>query len=338
MRPRCDLQPNWQYGQWRKRSTRIIKDRPRETLASGRPQGVIVCVALLAALTLGVSTAAAIDVPPPPTAEAITAGAAPVPTVTAAPAAPAAAPAPAVATILGTRVLRSGMRGADVKQLQRLLRKRGFAVTVDGAFGPGTRKAVKALQRRFKFPPTGVVNAAFFKRLGIAFRGQRSGASGTAPTVKTAYPLAGPNAAKAKYLKAFPVAGKHTYTNDFGAPRHQGTHEGNDIMAARGVPARAVATGTIKRLTRAETGLGGIWIWLRDTKGNEYYYAHLNSIVAGLDAGSAVTAGQVIGAVGNTGDARYGATHLHFEVHPGGGAAANPYTDLRAVDPEPPAL
>jgi murein DD-endopeptidase MepM/ murein hydrolase activator NlpD len=337
MRPRCDLQPNWQYGQWRKRSTRIINDRPSDTIASGRPQGVIVCIALVAALALGVSTAAAVDVPPPPTADAIAPGAAPVPTVTVAPAAPAASVAPA-ATLLGTRVLRAGMSGADVKQLQRILRKRGFTVTVDGAFGPGTRKAVKALQRRFKLRVTGVVNAAFFKRLGIAFRGQASGTSAAAPKVKGTYPLAGPNAAKAKYLKVFPVAGKHTYTNDFGAPRHQGAHEGNDIMAARGVPVRAVAAGTIKRLTRVETGLGGIWIWLRDTKGNEYYYAHLSSIVAGLDAGSVVTAGQVIGAVGNTGDARYGATHLHFELHPGGGAAANPYTDLRAVDPEPPAL
>jgi len=241
-------------------------------------------------------------------------------------------------TLLGSRVLRLGLHGADVKQLQRILRRRGLGVTADGAFGPRTQQAVKALQRRFRLRATGVVNAAFFKRLGIEFRGQRSGSSGAAPKIAGSYPIAGPNAAKAKYLKAFPVAGKHTYTNDFGAPRHQGTHQGNDVMAARGVPVRAVATGTIMRLTRVETGLGGIWIWLRDANGNEYYYAHLNSIVAGLDAGSAVTVGQVIGAVGNTGDARYGATHLHFEIHPGGGTAVSPYTDLRAVDPEPPPL
>ena len=46
-------------------------------------------------------------------------------------------------------------------------------------------------------------------------------------------------------------------------------------MAVRGVPLVSVADGVIARLTRAETGLGGIWVWLRDAKGNTYYYAHM---------------------------------------------------------------
>ena len=286
-------------------------------------------VAILATLTLGVSVATAIDVPLPTSPEIASTGAPPEPA--------AAAVAPTASSLLGARSLRVGARGADVRELQRILRKRGLKVSVDGAFGHRTSEAVKALQRRFRMRPTGVANAAFLKRLGVKIRTVRSGASPAVPVDPTNYPLVGPNAGRAKYLLAFPVAGKHTYFDDFGAPRAQGTHQGNDVMAARGVPVRAVAPGTIKRMTRVESGLGGIWIWLQDTRGHEYYYAHLTTISDGLEAGSPVTLGQVIGTVGNTGDARYGATHLHFEIHPGGGAAVNPYTDLLAVDPEPPA-
>jgi murein DD-endopeptidase MepM/ murein hydrolase activator NlpD len=286
-------------------------------------------VALLATLLIGTSAATAVDVPLPSSPETAAVGAPPEP-------APVVS-APTASSLLGSRALRVGSRGADVRELQRILRKRGLKVTIDGAYGKRTSEAVKVLQRRFKLRANGVANAAFLKRLGVKIRSVRSGASPASPVDATSYPLAGPNAAQAKYLLAFPVAGKHTYFNDFGAPRSQGGHQGNDIMAARGVPVRAVAPGTIKRLTRVETGLGGIWIWLQDTRGHDYYYAHLDSITAGLDGGSAVTLGQVIGTVGNSGDARYGATHLHFEVHPGGGGAVNPYTDLLAVDPEPPA-
>jgi murein DD-endopeptidase MepM/ murein hydrolase activator NlpD len=286
-------------------------------------------VAVLATLVIGVPAASAIDVPLPGSPETAAVGAPPEP-------APVAV-APPPSSLLGSRALRVGSRGADVRELQRILRKRGLKVTVDGAYGKVTSEAVKVLQRRFKMRANGVANAAFLKRLGVKIRSVRSGTSPATPAEATDYPLAGPNAAKAKYLQAFPVGGKHTYFNDFGAPRSQGSHQGNDIMAARGVPVRAVAAGQIKRMTRVETGLGGIWIWLLDTRGNEYYYAHLTSITNGLEAGSAVTVGQVIGTVGNTGDARYGATHLHFEIHPGGGGAVNPYTDLLAIDPEPPA-
>ena len=306
-----------------------MNDRPRDPIASGRPRGAIGWLCLLSALMFGSTAAFAVDVPPPTTPDSIPPGAP-----------PAAAPAPGTVaptdTLLGSRVLRIGMRGPDVKQFQRILRKRGFKVTPDGAFGSQTRRAVKSLQRRFKLPATGVVNKVLFTRLGIKLRGELSGTPST-PAPTGDYPLVGPNAAKAKYLKAFPVAGPHSYSNDWGAPRPQGTHQGNDIMANRNVPVRAVVAGSIKQMSRVETSRGGITIWLRDAAGNTFFYAHLDHIVDGLEVGSKVDLGQVLGGVGNTGDARGTVTHLHFEIHPGGGSAVNPYTDLRAVDPDVPA-
>ena len=172
--------------------------------------------------------------------------------------------------------------------------------------------------------PTGIVNAALLKRLKIKVR---AAAAVTAPPVRAIAPGASP------YLKVFPVAGEYSYSDDYGAARHQGAHEGVDIMADRDTPLVAVDDVTVKRLTRAETGLGGIWVWLVRADGTEYYYAHMASIAPGIDVGTKLTAGQVVGGVGNTGDARYGATHLHFEVHPAGGASTDPYPHLVAVDP-----
>ncbi len=316
----------------------IINVRPRDSVASGRPRVIVGLIVLLATLIVA-PAAVAVDVPLP----VVPVSGVPLPGVpetvgAGAPPETVANATPVGGRVLGVRELRIGSTGADVRELQTILRRRGFRVTVDGAFGIKTRNAVKALQRRLKVRRSGVVTPALLKRLGIKIRDVRSGTP-TAPATPvdpSTSPLAGPNAAKAVYLKAFPVAGKHTYSNDWGAPRSQGSHQGTDVMAARGVPVRAVADGTIKRLTRAETGLGGIWIWLKDARGNEYYYAHLNTITDGVEVGTAVTAGQVVGTVGNTGDARYGATHLHFEIHPGGGGAVNPHPDLTAVDPAPP--
>jgi murein DD-endopeptidase MepM/ murein hydrolase activator NlpD len=84
---------------------------------------------------------------------------------------------------------------------------------------------------------------------------------------------------------------------------------------------------------RTEKGLGGIYVWLKRADGTEYYYAHMATIAAGIEVGTRVSAGQVIGTVGNTGDARYGAHHLHFEIRTGGSTPINPYTHLVAVDP-----
>lgn len=218
-----------------------------------------------------------------------------------------------------------GSSGDMVMDLQRELRRRGIKIRVDGKFGRSTRAGVRIMQRRMKAKATGRADAKFLRRLGIQVRAVASTPAGLgAPT------------GGARYLRVFPVQGEHTYFDDWGAPRGSRSHQGTDVMADKGTPVVAVADGTIKRLTREPTGLGGIWIWLLDTEGNEYYYAHLDSIVPLLEAGTAVAAGQVIGAVGNTGDAAYGADHLHFEIHPGGGGAVNPFTELISVDPNPP--
>lgn len=233
-----------------------------------------------------------------------------------------------VAPTSQTTRLAPGATGADVEALQRALRREGFPLRVDGVFGSTTRTAVRALQARLGLRRTGVADAQLLRRLGLG--GNAAPVPRPAPTSARAIASAG-----AGLIRVFPVHGRHTYTNDFGAPRPQGSHEGHDILAARGTPLVAVTDGFVARLSRVERGLGGIWVWLRDRAGNTYYYAHMDSVANGLEPGGRVSAGQIIGTVGNSGDARYGATHLHFEIHPGGGAAINPDSELRTVDPTP---
>lgn len=253
-----------------------------------------------------------------------------VPAMTTTPTVTAPVTVPATLTI---RALRVGMFGEDVRQLQRILSERGARIAIDGAFGPATLVAVRRAQRRMRLPATGRASVTFLARLGLRSR-LAAAATPPAPIVAPT-PTATPGVGQ--YTKVFPVAADYRYSNDFGAPRSQGSHEGNDILAPRNTPIVAVAAGTITRANRLEKGLGGIYLWLKDASGTEYYYAHMQSIVDGIDVGTSVSVGQPIGAVGNSGDARYGATHLHFEVHPGGAAspAINPYSDLVAVDPKP---
>jgi len=204
-------------------------------------------------------------------------------------------------------VLFVGASGPRVRRVQEALRRRGYRLAVDGAYGPRTRLAVARLQRRLGLRVNGAVDARLLRRLA---------------------------ASRPHRLAVFPVQGPHSFIDDFGAPRHQGPHQGNDIIAVRGAPVVAVADGAIEQMTRVERGLGGIWIRLRADAGTAYYYAHLSSIAPGLVPGTRVAAGQRIGAVGRTGDARGGVHHLHFEIHPRGGRRViNPYAALRAVDP-----
>jgi murein DD-endopeptidase MepM/ murein hydrolase activator NlpD len=246
-------------------------------------------------------------------------GAAPAPTATTTPSSPTAALRASTPATVVIR-LRLGSRGEAVKNLQRALRKRGFRVSIDGVYGPGTRAAVRALQRRLNMRPTGVADTKLLKRLKLKTRAVAS--------VGVSSPARGTG-----MLSVFPLIGDYSYFDDFGAARHQGSHEGTDIMADKGTPLVAVADGVMKRVQRTETGLGGIYVWLQRADGTEYYYAHMASIATGIEPGTRVSAGQVIGTVGNTGDARYGAHHLHFEIRTGGTTPINPYTHLVAVDP-----
>jgi murein DD-endopeptidase MepM/ murein hydrolase activator NlpD len=128
---------------------------------------------------------------------------------------------------------------------------------------------------------------------------------------------------------AFPVAGKHRFSDDWGAPRQDtGFHEGNDVFADAGTPVVAVTDGVLRRVGTAR--VPGNRLYLYSKRGDYYFYGHLSSFARDARSGLRVKAGQVIGFVGSTGDAEQTPPHVHFEVHPGAGDAVDPYPFLRA--------
>jgi murein DD-endopeptidase MepM/ murein hydrolase activator NlpD len=113
----------------------------------------------------------------------------------------------------------------------------------------------------------------------------------------------------------FPVYGPASYTNSFGAPRANTVwHHGEDIFAPLGAPILAVADGIVYSV--GWNDIGGLRLWLQDQAGNEFYYAHLSAFSPLAVNGAQVKAGDVLGFMGNTGDAEATPYHLHFEIHP----------------------
>jgi murein DD-endopeptidase MepM/ murein hydrolase activator NlpD len=146
----------------------------------------------------------------------------------------------------------------------------------------------------------------------------------------------------------FPVVGTVSYTDDFGAPRAGGVHQGIDILAARRAPAVAVEAGTVEFWKTSANA--GCMLYLHGASGTTYLYIHLNNdltarndnrgtcvagtaYASGLKDGARVAAGQLVAYVGDSGDANGIHPHLHFEVHPDDGSAVDGYPYLRKAQP-----
>lgn len=144
----------------------------------------------------------------------------------------------------------------------------------------------------------------------------------------------------------FPVVGPTRFSDDFGAARGQGGHQGNDVLAERRAPVVAVEAGSVERWTRSPGA--GCMLYLDGRSGTTYLYVHLNNDLTrgndnrgscvdgiayapGLRDGQPVRAGELLGYVGDSGDADGMHPHLHFELHPGDGAAVSPYRWLRSA-------
>lgn len=123
-----------------------------------------------------------------------------------------------------------------------------------------------------------------------------------------------------------PIRGALSFTDDWGSPRAVGGgHVGNDLFAARGTPVVAPVSGSV---SMRQGRLQGNGVFLSGSDGNSYWMFHLDRYEGGSRS---VARGEVVGYVGNTGNAAGGATHVHFEFHPGHGGPVDPYSILRAA-------
>lgn len=207
------------------------------------------------------------------------------------------------------------LRRAAVKEVDRLGR---VAEAARAAQAAEAAKAAQEARRRAQATVGDGVRSSSAASAGspaeFPAAAPPGGSAAAAPTV--------PTAAEAGDWVC-PVQGPHAFSNDYGAARWGGgAHMGNDILAPRGTPVVASVSGVV---TQRSGAVSGNAYFLRGDDGAEYFGAHLDS----FGASGRVAAGTVIGAVGNTGDAAGGPTHLHFEIHPAGGGYVNPYPTLK---------
>jgi peptidoglycan hydrolase-like protein with peptidoglycan-binding domain len=244
-----------------------------------------------------------------------------------------------------------GDRGPSVSDVQSRMIAAGITVKggADGVFGVATRVSLRAFQTARKIPVTGIVDLRTALHLGVIpglVTDQPAGTSpantspsgtspsGTSPSGTSPGASTPPSTAPVTTVSiaVFPVLGPCWFSDTWMSPRAGGRrHEGVDIIARTGQPLYAVVDGTITRQFFDRPGsLGGNALRLTASDGTYFHYAHLSAFADGIGLDSRVVAGQVIGYVGNTGSSS--APHLHFEYHPGGGAAVNPFPIVKAVD------
>jgi peptidoglycan hydrolase-like protein with peptidoglycan-binding domain len=210
-----------------------------------------------------------------------------------------------------------GERGSRVTTLQQALIAAGITVRggADGIFGAATAGAILEFQRRHGLTPTGKMDDATAAKLGAT------------PAAAPA-----PPSSAGVTIEVFPVQGRCWFGDTWHAPRGGGRlHEGVDIIAAKGNLLYAAVSGRIsKQYFDFPGSLAGNGLRILQDNGTYVTYLHMDSFASGITVGATVTAGQVVGTVGNTGNSA--TAHLHFEVHPGGGAAVNPYPIIKPLD------
>lgn len=130
-----------------------------------------------------------------------------------------------------------------------------------------------------------------------------------------------------KYL--FPLAQTCYYIDTYGADREGGlrSHQGTDLFDKKGTPVFSICEGIVERL--GWNRLGGERVGVRGTDGNYYYYAHLDTINQKLFINKKINKGELIGTMGNTGDAITTPDHLHFGIELLNGEWLNPYPLLK---------
>jgi Peptidase family M23 len=180
----------------------------------------------------------------------------------------------------------------------------GYAEVSVQAPAPKQKKGVPPASKRTKKTPKAPEPKANGK----------NGLNGSAPLLSIPTGLH-PQLTAGGYV--FPVYGPVSFVDTFGAFRGDvpgNWHHGDDIFAPLGAPVLACASGIV--FSVGWNDVGGNRLWLRDAQGNEFYYAHLSAFSPLARNGLQVKAGEVLGFVGNTGDASGTPTHLHFEIHP----------------------
>lgn len=194
------------------------------------------------------------------------------------------------------------------------------AVEIDHELTPGrARPLVEAASLEIELPAVEVVSES--PTLDIL----ASTAEGTGlEIVETSYGLLN-----------CPVDGDHDFISSWGFARDGGKrrHRGNDMFAERGTPVVAMGDGVVTHLQPRDRrgSLGGIWLKITLDSGLRLYYAHLDSIAEGVTKGSKVRIGDVVGYVGDTGNAKGTPPHLHIEIKFPGRGTADPYPLLSQI-------